>query len=63
MKSIVDQGKTKLLKPGTWGLLQAIKGLMQATNMLGMSRINKARRLQHENFFIKMAIEKCVFNI
>ena len=49
--------------PGAWGLLKAIKSLLQFANKVRMLRISESVKLSHENILLKITIKKCIFKI
>jgi hypothetical protein len=53
----------KLLKPGLRSLFETIDSLVKLTDMGRMLRINKTRRLSHENRLLKKAIQEGILDI
>jgi len=53
---------TKTLKPCLRSLFQAIKRIFKMTDMMWKKRMDKAKRLFHINFFIKVAKKKSIFS-
>jgi hypothetical protein len=49
--------------PCTRSLLETIKGLNKATQMIWTSRIRESRGLPHVNLLLKNTMEKCILNI
>jgi hypothetical protein len=49
--------------PSTGGLFQTIERFDQATEMLRAIRINKTRRLAHENLFLQNTMKENILNI
>jgi hypothetical protein len=54
---------SKTTVPGSWGLLQAIKGLVKATNISGMSRVKKTSRLATIDCLRKSTVKKHIIDI
>ena len=55
--------RSKTLKPGSRGLFEAIKGLLQETDVMGSRWIREARGLIHVNGLGKVAMKKGVFHV
>jgi len=51
MKTELKESLREVGEPGPWGLFEAVDGLVQSTNVMRVSRINKAAGLFHEHVF------------
>jgi hypothetical protein len=54
---------SKTTVPVSWGLLQAIKGLVETTDISGMNRVNKTCRLVAIDCLRKSPMKKHILDI
>ena len=53
----------KPLVPSAWGLLKAVKRLVQATHVVRAASVNKAGRLLAVDLLVKSAMEKSILDV
>jgi hypothetical protein len=59
----MEESAGELVEPGTGCLFEAIKSLLEVTNMVRKPTVNKVRGLFHEDLFFKRAMEEGVGDI